>query len=80
MCCGYETNSFYTIKNSATKTYYTIYQFTAFTHLRFCIRAGIYGQVLTLDRDPLVAIGSESNTRPMRAKLLAKKGMASLDK
>lgn len=42
--------------------------------------AGIYGQVLQLDRDPLVAVGSESNTRPMRAKLLAKKGMASLDK
>ncbi len=42
--------------------------------------AGIYGQVLTLDRDPLVAVGPESNTRPMRAKLLAKKGMAALDK
>ena len=42
--------------------------------------AGIYGQVLTLDRDPLVAVGPQSNPRPMRAKLLAKKGMASLDK
>lgn len=42
--------------------------------------AGVYAQVLQLDRDPLVAIGSDSNTRPMRAKLLAKRGMASLDK
>ncbi len=42
--------------------------------------AGIYGQVLQLDRDPLVAVGSESNTRPQRAKLVARKGMASLDK
>jgi Flp pilus assembly protein TadD len=37
--------------------------------------AGVYGQVLQLDRDPLVAIGPD---RPMRAKILAKKGMASL--
>jgi len=42
--------------------------------------AGVYAQVLQLDRDPLVAIGSETNTRPMRAKLLARKGMAALDK
>lgn len=42
--------------------------------------ASVYAQVLQLDRDPLVAIGSDSNTRPMRAKLLAKRGMASLEK
>ena len=42
--------------------------------------AGIYEQVLQLDRDPLLAFGTEINTRPMRAKLLAKKGMASLEK
>ncbi len=42
--------------------------------------AGVYGQVLQLDRDPLLAFGTEVNTRPMRAKLLAKKGMASLSK
>jgi Flp pilus assembly protein TadD len=42
--------------------------------------AGVYGQVLQLDRDPLVAVGPETKTRPMRAKLLAKKGMASLEK
>lgn len=42
--------------------------------------AEVYAQVLQLDRDPLVAIGSETNTRPMRAKLLARKGMAALEK
>jgi len=42
--------------------------------------AGVYGRVLQLDRDPLLAFGTEVNTRPMRAKLLAKKGMASLSK
>jgi len=39
----------------------------------------VYEQVLQLDRDPLVAVGSDSKVRPTRAKILAKKGMASLD-
>jgi Flp pilus assembly protein TadD len=38
----------------------------------------VYEQVLQLDRDPLVAVGSDSKVRPTRAKLLAKKGMASI--
>ena len=42
--------------------------------------AAVYEQVLQLDRDPLLAYGTEINTRPMRAKLLAKKGMAALEK
>jgi len=41
--------------------------------------AGVYEQVLQLDRDPLVAVGADSKVRPMRAKILAKKGMASLE-
>ena len=41
--------------------------------------ASIYGKVLQLDRDPLVAVGPDSKVRPARAKILAKKGMASLE-
>ena len=41
--------------------------------------ASVYEQVLQLDRDPLVAVGPDSKVRPARAKLLAKRGMASLD-
>lgn len=39
----------------------------------------VYRQVLTLERDPLVAVGPDTKVRPARAKLVAKKGMASLD-
>lgn len=39
---------------------------------------GIYAQVLVLNDNPLLAIGSGDSVRPERAKLLAKKGMASL--
>lgn len=42
--------------------------------------ASIYAQVLQLDRDPLVAVGSDSSVRPMRAKIIAKKGMAALER
>jgi len=38
----------------------------------------VYERVLQLDRDPLVAVGSDSKVRPARAKLLAKKGMAAM--
>jgi Flp pilus assembly protein TadD len=38
----------------------------------------VYERVLQLDRDPLVAVGSDSKVRPARAKLLAKKGMSAL--
>lgn len=38
----------------------------------------VYERVLQLDRDPIVAVGSDSKVRPARAKLLAKKGMAGL--
>ncbi len=37
--------------------------------------ATLYQSVLELDQDPLVAIGSESKPRPMRAKLVAKKAI-----
>jgi Flp pilus assembly protein TadD len=39
----------------------------------------LYQQVLKLERDPLVAIGLDSNVRPARAKIIAKKGLASLE-
>jgi len=41
--------------------------------------AGIYAQVLVLNENPLLAVGAGSDVRPERAKLLAKKGMASLE-
>lgn len=41
--------------------------------------ASLYQSVLELDQDPLVAVGSDDRTRPMRAKLVAKKGMEGLD-
>jgi tetratricopeptide (TPR) repeat protein len=41
--------------------------------------ASVYQQVLELDRDPLVAVGSDSKVRPARAKILARKGMAALE-
>lgn len=41
--------------------------------------AGLYQSVLELDRDPLLAVGSNSKSRPMRAKLVAKKAMTSLE-
>ncbi len=42
--------------------------------------AGIYQQVLQHKANPLVAIGSSSKLRPARAKQLAKRGMAALEK
>ena len=39
----------------------------------------VYQQVLTLNRDPLVAIGPDDNVKSARAKIVAKKGMASLE-
>lgn len=43
--------------------------------------AGLYARVLVLNENPLVAVGSSSDSvRPERAKLLAKKAMASLQK
>ncbi len=42
--------------------------------------AGIYEQVLQLDGNPVLAFGSNAEPRPARAKALAKKGMASLQK
>ena len=41
--------------------------------------ANLYQSVLELDQDPLVAVGSDSKTRPMRAKLVAKKAMNTMD-
>lgn len=38
-----------------------------------------YRQVLTIERDPLVAVGPDAKVRPARAKLVARKGLASLD-
>lgn len=40
--------------------------------------ADIYTQVLQHNSDPLVAVGPDSDVRPMRAKIVAKKGMAAL--
>jgi len=40
--------------------------------------ASIYEQVLQLDSNPVVAVGTASDPRPARAKMLARKGMASL--
>ncbi|MGE4064902.1 MAG: hypothetical protein AB7E79_16175 [Rhodospirillaceae bacterium] len=42
--------------------------------------AAVYGQVLVVDSNPLVAVGSSANPRPARAKQLAMKGIASLEK
>jgi Tfp pilus assembly protein PilF len=38
----------------------------------------VYEKVLKLDRDPLVAVGSDSKVKPARAKLIAKKGVAAI--
>ncbi len=41
--------------------------------------AQVYQTVLELDQDPLVDVGSDKRARPMRAKLVARKGMSALE-
>jgi len=38
----------------------------------------VYEQVLQLDRDPLVAVGTDKRLKAARAKIIAKKGMAAI--